>query len=226
MDSQGREFLTRNPKDTTQEIIKKNAHEYHFIGFTDFGGQFRRRTSAEQVHFAANAAKQGLRVLPPSYIDDKGIPYYRFLNDAKALDEFLSSASDMNVDKTITELMVDLHLAHSKGIIYGDRWTPNILATPQTGLVHIDFDVEIYGQYAREFEVAGVVYHALCAGRYRALPVMSKIIALHTDWVDQRMFEHFLTRMALFFEKDTYRGNCRKECDALLAAIRTLRAIK
>ncbi|MBY0539212.1 hypothetical protein K2P56_02105 [Patescibacteria group bacterium] len=226
VDELGREFLTRNPKDTTKEIIRKNAHEYHFIGFTDLGGRFRRRTSAEQVQFATNAARQGLRVIPPAYVDEKDVPYYRFLNNAKTIDKFMQEASDADIDRTVYDLFSDLRSAHKKSIVYGDRWTPNMLIAPETGLVHIDFDLEIYGKFTKEFELAGVVYHTLCAGRYRALPTIAKILALNPDWVKPRVFEHFLTRMALFFEKDNFRGNCVKETSILLAAMHTLRPQK
>ncbi len=221
-DSEGREFLKRYPKENPR-ILRSIADEYKGLGFIDSGGRFRIRTPEEETRFTTQAAEYGLKVLPPSFVDEKGISYYRFLSGARALNDFLPNAPDGEVDNIVFQLITDLRLAHSKDFIYGDRWSPNMLIVPSRGLTHIDFDLEIYGRNAREFEVSQVAYYTLCAGRGRALPMLSKMLAVNDKWFDLSVVEHFLNRAARYFQKDEKYGNAEQDVDSLIASVRTYR---
>lgn len=243
-DKRGREYLKRYPKDNPR-IFRSLAHEYHALGFTNLGGTFRRRTPEEQRNFLEHAAQNGLSVLPPAYVDEKNINYYPFLAGSETLDEFLPHASDKEMEQVTYELFADLRQAHSNDIIYGDRWSKNILVVPsfsieashdsslsdnhlttvQRKLVHIDFDLEISGPVARELELAQVTYYTLCAGRQRVLPTLSKILAINVNVPNLNfpVFAQFLERHAIFFKDNKEYGNCEKEVLALIAAMYTLR---
>lgn len=194
-------FLKRIPKDNVALIdaIKK---EYTETRFLPLGGSFRRRSLEEQIHFATVAAALGLRVLP-SHITEDGVAYYPYLEGARSMQEYFcsSNASGSIVD----QLFNDLHRAHTQGVIYGDRWLPNILVTKEGEVIHIDFDIEIFGAHAIEFEVAQVIYYTLLAGKDR---VASDVITNigHKPWFDPSMVAIFLNASAQYFKSSKYGG--------------------
>ena len=56
-----------------------------------------------------------------------------------------------------------LLFAHQKDIVFGDRWTPNTIVTPEKDFVEedfkeIDFDIQLSGRYAKEFELSQLLY--------------------------------------------------------------------
>lgn len=82
----------------------------------------------------------------------------------------------------------------------------------------------LYGNASREFEVSQVTYYALCAGRERVLPMLSKMLAVKDDkWFDLAVVEHFLTRAARYFQRDEKYSNAEQDVEALIASTRTYR---
>lgn len=128
-DDKGGIYLRRHPKENSP-VMDFISYEQHFLGFTDLGGKFRRRSPQEQVQFTTKAAAQGLRVLPPVYVDENNRSYYHFLSGSQALDDYLPHASVNEAGTIVYQLFDDLRRAHSKGFVYGDRWSKNILITP------------------------------------------------------------------------------------------------
>lgn len=234
-DDAGRTYLKRYPKEATA-TLKSIAHEYHAIGFTNSGGLVRSRTPEEQGRFLQQAAQKGLKVLPPAYMDSKGITYYRFLEGAETLDQFLSHATDREFHEILYTLFADLRMAHSNNILYGDRWPKNILIVPNKttkrrdghtshSLVHIDFDLEISGPTSREFELAQVVYYVVCAGHQRSLSILPQLLVIDTSipGFDFHAFADYLEKHAKFFSNDKEYGDAENDISILLAAVSTLR---
>lgn len=211
-------LLQRNPRDNPQ-ILRSIAHEYHFIGFTDLGGKFRRRSFEEQVLFTRHAASQGLHILPPNFVR-KSAAYFPFLRSAATLDDFLPTASQESMAMVMLDLFDDLRTAHKKSIIYGDRWSRNILVLPDSSFLHVDFDIEISGRYAKEFEVAQVLYYTLCAGRERSLPLICRMMAKENRWFDINVVQRFLEGHAIHFINSPKYGSAEALVDSLIEAIR------
>lgn len=207
-------FLRKRPKNNPQ-IIKSIEYEYHKIGFTDKGGRFRRRSQEEQLKLTTYAAANGLRVLAPSFVDSKGTNHYLFLNDAKTLDEYLPVVPDEEMFSVVYQLFDDLRKAHKSNIIYGDRWSQNILISRKYGVLHIDFDIEIFGGGAKEFEVAQAVYYTLCAGRKRIIPLLTEILT-YGDWFDVSMVGEFVKKHADYFRDSKKYGNAQHEAALLI----------
>jgi len=215
--SDGTTFLRKRPKCNPQ-ILKSIEYEYHQIGFTGKGGGFRRRSQEDQLRFTTYAAANGLRVLSPSFVDSKGANHYLFLDDAKTLDDYIPTAPDEEMFSVVYQLFDDLRKAHRSNIIYGDRWSQNILVSPKYGVLHIDFDIEIFGKGAKELEVAQAIYYTLCAGRKRIIPLLTEILT-YGDWFDISMVEEFVIKHADHFINSKKYGNAQREVALLMDGV-------
>ncbi len=223
-DENGKKYLRRHPK-SNLHVMSFIAHEQDFIGFTGIGGKFRRRTPQEQERFTINAVSHGLRVLPPTYVDEKGIVYFSYLSHIQTLDNYLPNTIADESQRVVLQLFNDLQLAHSKGVIYGDRWSENMLIVPTYGLMHIDFDLEIYGNGARELEVAQVVFYTLCGGREKVLPLLANLLGMRNQWFDLRLVEQFTMRLATHFQAHKTYGNAVNDSAILFDIIRAQRGL-
>lgn len=201
-DGSGSLFLKRVPKENLS-LWKQIATEYTETMFLSLGGTFRQRSLAEQVSFSSRASELGLRVLPPAALVD-GAAYYPYLEGALPIKEYFAS-SEANVPHVVTQLFNDLRKAHSLEIVYGDRWLPNILVTDTQELVHIDFDIKISGRWAKEFEVAQVIYYTVLAGKESVFPHIIEHIK-PDPWFDPLIVTTFLDASLHFFKNTEY-GN-------------------
>lgn len=215
--SDGTEYLKRVPKHDVRawELI---LNEYGGVGFMELGCTLRRRTPDEQLEHLGRIASAGLAALFPAFIDQEGNHYFQYFRNAATLDVFLPRASSAELKQVLCDLFEDLRLAHQSGIVYGDRWAENILIipsfltpdnTPVKKVLHIDFDLEISGPVASEFEYAQMVFYALCAGRNRTLQLLPEMLAEDVNAVtfNFEAFAHFLKRHAYFFRNDSKYGN-------------------
>lgn len=210
--------LMRSPRKNL-DLLQSIYYEYHFIGFTGVGGRFRRRSPQEQFLLTKKAAEAGLRVLPP--LDQQGDRlYYPFIADAKTLDVFLPEEREKAIP-IIHQLVEDLHRAHTHGLIYGDRWSGNMLIHPHFGLFHIDFDLEIDGPYAREFEIAQIAYYTLSAGRETVLPTLAQLLGTHPGWFNIAMVDRFIRRHSIYFNNTPY-GGIQTETEAFLGTLHSI----
>lgn len=245
-DDAGRSYLKRYPK-SGKETLKLLKHQYNALGFTSRGGSFRRRSSQEQGNFLQRAAGLGLKVLPPAHIDEKGFMYYRFLEGAQTLDDFLPRASSEEIDAIVHDLFADIRVAHANGVIYGDRWGQNILVVPRFSLLgnesnesekmkeparrtrktvlHIDFDIELSGPIAHEFELAEMTFYTLRAGGERIVPMLVNFLGIDTSvrGFDFKAFVDFLEKFPELFKDHPKYGGSEKEIVALIAALYTVR---
>lgn len=195
--------LLRVPK-RNPDLLENIIHEYRAIGFTGQGGRVKRRSGAEQYEFGWKAAQAGLLVLPPLALNGENVEY-PFLTEAQTLDVYFNShQSDLN--GIVFQLVRDLKRTHSKGFVYGDRWSGNMLVDPKFGLVHIDFDLEISGPTVRELDVAQVIYHTLWAGKEQVLPILANLFGKEDRWFDNDIVTKYLRGLAKYFNKTKVGG--------------------
>ena len=195
--------LLRVPK-SNPDLFENIVHEYRTIGFTGQGGRVERRSAEGQYEFSRKAAQAGLFVLPPLGLNGKNVEY-PYLTNAQTLDVYLDSQQSRS-SRIIFQLVHDLKRAHSKGFVYGDRWSGNMLVDPKYGLVHIDFDLEISGPTARELDVAQVIYHTLWAGKEQVLPILTNLFGKEDKWFDNVIVIKYLRGLAKYFNKTKVGG--------------------
>ncbi len=205
-------FIARQPKEH-QETIDLIDDEFDQVGFFAAGGRYRIRSPQEQFDFMQRAARLGLHVLVPHSIEEKTLylPYYR---NAQTIDAFIQTAELSNVRSMIDETFDDLHNAHTRNFIYGDRWAKNILVLEKRGIrmrgiptvINVNFDLDIaHGdiQVARDFEVAQAAFYVINSLFTRKIPDVHLEDSLgylaglitYPDWIN-------LDRVALFTVKE------------------------
>ncbi|MDP2649482.1 MAG: hypothetical protein Q8P10_01420 [bacterium] len=153
-DPEGRFYVWRVPKRRIK-IFGEIEEELRQTGFLDSGGIYGFRKPMEQVQFMEETSRLGLKNHAPLYTDGHGIllPYIEGI----LLDQYLSRG---NMNATF-QVLENLSLAHSMGVVYGDRWVKNTIVTEREDVVEIDFDMKLGGKYAKEFEMAQILYHLL-----------------------------------------------------------------
>lgn len=129
-------------------------------GFLNMGGDFKLRTISEEINFMNQALALGLPVpkiisadtdwILIEYIE--GQIFYKLLE-----------AGEIRI---LLKMLQELHFAHEKGIIYGDRWGGNEIVDSGGNLHMIDFDTEwLYGgnQHGilENLEIANIIFHSL-----------------------------------------------------------------
>lgn len=153
-DPAGNLYLLRVPKQETP-IKADLAVRYPAQGLAPPYGFHRYRSIAEQFTFMKQALAAGLQVLEPAAIArDATTMIIPFLQQAIPLDVYLHSGKT----EVIPAVLDNLHAAHQKGFVFGDRWCTNTLVIPG-GLKEIDFDIAFEGSRAKEFELGKLLYH-------------------------------------------------------------------
>lgn len=202
LNEHGLHALRREPINA-DGILESIRQEYEGIGFFSEGGDFRRRTPQEQFAFTSEAATNGLRVLTPLAIDGNTV-YYPFVEGVPiqtVLEDGIPRAS-----VALEQLFDDLQEAHQQGVVYGDRWLPNILFSNTKGITHIDFDIAISGPCAEAFEVAQVMYYCVLAGKKPTAQWLDKYLQIHKTWINPSMVIHFLKGHVKHFADTQYGG--------------------
>lgn len=205
----------RRIRKTNKDLFNNITSEYQYVGFTGLGGRVRRRSIEEQYNFAKSASLAGLAVLPPLSLDRLGV-VFPFFQGTRTLDQFFLD-QDSNHNGIIVSIISDLKRAHSKKFIYGDRWAGNILVDKDDHLLHIDFDLELYGSNTRELEVAQVAYHLLWVGGSEIIPILTQLLVLEQrdGWFDFGIFSRFIKGFASFLN-NTKVGKREEEVITLL----------
>jgi len=154
IDQKGKRYIWRVPKDNEHihTIIQEDLEQTKFL---QTGGTYRYRNIGEQVQFMNHALAANLNVPNPIYHNTQGLllPYI----EAVPFDKVLQKG---NSDSIIPALQ-HLHQAHIQSIVFGDRWVKNTLVTQENKIFEVDFDLEITGPHAAEFEIAQTLYHIL-----------------------------------------------------------------
>lgn len=154
----GKTYIVRheNPESRNQELPYVEA-EYRGVGFLDnLQNGFRLRSSEEQYVFTSYLENLGISIVHPIYAeaDTQLIEYYP---DTKSLADLWIRKDKTSIYATETVINALLS-AHMQGVVLGDRWGPNELVSKEKGVIFIDFDIEIWGPEAREFELASLLY--------------------------------------------------------------------
>lgn len=137
--------------------MKPIYDEYAGIGFTEkFGGTLSLRSTEEQRAFIVHCRSFNLPVVSPVAITEEGM-LFPFITGL-ALPHVLGFGDREMVTYSVRENLKDIQRAHAFGLVYGDRWGPNEIISPE-GIRRIDMDLQIDGSYAREFELAQALYH-------------------------------------------------------------------
>ncbi len=211
---QGLAMLTRHSF-PNRHIFDSISDEYHDIGFTQMGGRVRRRTPEEQYSFMRYCAQEGLRVIPPFEIHQSAIDL-PFLEHARTLDVFMADADGASAEKVAHDLLLDMSKAHQKGVVYGDRWSKNMLVDPRFGPMHIDFDLEISGPASADFDLAQMSYYILCGGKGKVIPIIAQFLGRTKSLDSLRKRETFLRGHARhFFERPIY-GHVMEETETVI----------
>jgi tRNA A-37 threonylcarbamoyl transferase component Bud32 len=154
-------------------------------------------------------------VLPP-LADESNHVENIFLENAETMDVFLTHATEEETALFTHNLYMDMYKAHSEGVVYGDRWSENILITPKGNIVNIDFDIEIFGSYAKEFEAAQVAYYILAGAKSKVIPQLAKLLSVPYANLDLRYIETFLRGHAKHFDSNKKYGNLKEEVNVLV----------
>jgi len=138
-------YIFRARRDLSLEELEEYMNcMFEYIGFYEIGGGFRIRTITEEIDFINQALGIGLPV--PKIIDfDRDWMLSEYIEGKSFLEHV--EAGEVEV---LPHVLKQLHLAHSKGIVYSDRWGPNELIDSQGNVWMIDFDFEWYYQGEEE----------------------------------------------------------------------------
>ena len=147
-------YTWRTPKEHP-EILPQIHRDLLGTGFLTSGSRYQFRTLQEQVNFMEKASQANLQSLMPVYADKFGIlsPFIQ----GTPYDQYLRSGGI----KATANVLDNIITAHNQNIVYGDRWTKNTIVKQDEPIVEIDFDIELIGANAQEFEMAQLLYHIL-----------------------------------------------------------------
>ena len=85
------------------------------------------------------------------------------------------------------------------------------------GLIHVDFDLELEGPPAVEFEVAQIAYYTLSAGKEIIIPILAKLLS-DRQWFDFSKVRRFLRGHAIHFNNTRY-GGIIDETETLISLV-------
>jgi hypothetical protein len=162
----------------------------------------------------------------PTYADSSGmlLPFVRGVS----YDRYLRSGG-ISATKNVLERLI---LAHSMNVVYGDRWAKNTIIKPDESVVEIDFDIELTGEFAREFEFSQLLYHILLFSSRR-----SEILAFLADYLrdneivlarqyDFSRLAKFLANYTNHFQDRPDEGGIEREVAELIEILRSTSDLK
>lgn len=203
-DPDGNLYVWRTPKEHPQ-IIPIIHQDLIGTGFLINGGSYRYRTIREQVNFMTEACRlqlQNVEAITTNAFGTllpfiQGTPYDNYLRQGGI------EATKNVLDNIVT--------AHRHNIVYGDRWTKNTIVKPDERIVEIDFDIELRGEIAQEFEMAQLLYHILffSSQREKMLDFLKRYFQINQTALaghDFSMVRTFLSNYANYFQNKTVEG--------------------
>lgn len=202
-DTEGNFYVWRVPKENPQ-VLSQIQIEMEQTGFLSLGGTYRFRTVLAQVNFMRNTAQLGLKSLVALYTDGSGIlvPYL----PGASFDTYLKDGRS----EAITRVLDNVLNAHQLGIVYGDRWVKNTIITPDEDVVEVDFDIELAGNYAKEFEISQLVYHIIhfAKDRFVILRYLNDYFETHRsiNTYDTQAIALFMRNYIMYFQGRDYEG--------------------
>ena len=151
-DQNGHLYTWRTPKEHPK-ILPQIHQDLLGTGFLTNGSSYKFRTIKEQANLMEKARLSNLSSLLPIYVDEFGLlsPFV----EGTPYDKYLLSG-EITATKNVLDNII---LSHRQNVVYGDRWTKNTIIKPNEDIVEIDFDIELVGEFAQEFELAQLLYH-------------------------------------------------------------------
>ncbi|HLO84513.1 MAG TPA: hypothetical protein VK203_05790 [Nostocaceae cyanobacterium] len=144
----------------TTEIRAYMQYMYEATGFIENGGSFKLRDIAEEADFIQRVSAVGLPV--PKLIHAEQDWMLIECIEGRSLMDFLESGEVQFLPNVLQEI----NLAHSKGIIYADRWGGNEMIDDQGNVRMIDFDIEWFYEGGNDgtleaLEMAWIIFNAM-----------------------------------------------------------------
>ena len=203
-DQQGHLYTWRTPKEQPK-ILPQIHKDLLGTGFLTNGGSYRFRTIKEQANFMEKARQSNLSSLVPIYADEFGLlsPFI----EGTPYDNYLLSGG-IRATKNVLDNII---LSHKQNVVYGDRWTKNTIVKPNEAIVEIDFDIELMGEFAQEFELAQLLYHVLffSSRRSEMLGFLRAYFESRQTTLAQRkisVVKNFLFNYANYFQDKPFEG--------------------
>lgn len=145
---------------TLEEIEAYMRYMYEATSFLEAGGIFKLRNIAEEIDFLESALAVGLPV-PKLIHADKDWMVIEYI-EGRTFHEFVK-AGEVEI---LLKILRELNLAHTKGIIYGDRWGDNEIIDSQGNVRMIDFDIQwshegVSNGIVEALEMAVPIFHSL-----------------------------------------------------------------
>jgi hypothetical protein len=204
-DTQGALYVKKTPNTGSFNLLTLFDHvgklEYPKVGFTESGGTVEFRSYPEQAAFSKLAAENGIAVNVPVYADKETLitPYTPGID----LEQHTLNGEISGIQPALRSL----YDAHTKDIYMGDRWPINIIVNEESTITHIDFDIEIGGPPAAEFEIAQLLYAVSgVSSRFdETLDIYSKFSSDTNnayDWEEVVSFMHGYNEFLLEMPKD------------------------
>jgi len=181
----------------------------------DHGNTVRKRSICEQVALSLKARMLGLLVLNDA-AEDRGTMLMPYVDHAESIDRYLAQAEVSEAHRMIRTLYADLRTAHDNGIVYGDRWSDNILVidSPRPRAVHIDFDLQYEGPDACAMDIGRMTFYLLHAGRDKVRSTIAKALHQRKGSLDMQMVERIVRGHAEHFAQGRF-GGANLDIDAL-----------
>lgn len=145
---------------SAEEIEAYMKSMYEYTGFYKNGGSFKLRNIAEEVDFLKSASAVGLPI-PKLIHEGQDWMLIEYI-EGKSLMDFLEAGEVEMLPKVLQEI----NLAHSRGIIYADRWGGNEMIDSHGNVRMIDFDIEWFYQGSSDgtleaLEMAWIIFNAM-----------------------------------------------------------------
>jgi len=203
-DRNGNLYVWRTPKEHP-EILPQIHQDLLGTGFLTNGGSYRFRTIKEQINFMEKARRLNLRNTVAIYADEFGIllPFI----PGTPYDTYLRRGGITATRNVLDNIIA----AHRQNIVYGDRWAKNTIVQPSKSIVEIDFDIELMGENAQEFELAQLLYHILffSSRRKEMLEFIESYLQINQIAIAQyklSVVEEFLSNYANYFQDKPSEG--------------------
>jgi len=202
-DQHGGLYLLRSPKEASAIKIDI-ATELSSVGLIDAGGNYSFRSLSEQAQFMDYCRSLDIETCVPVAYTANGL-IVKYV-EGVSMDRYLK---DGQLD-VVTIVLTNVHAAHRKGVVFGDRWARNTIITDNQRSVEVDFDIALEGECAKDFEIAQLLYHLLHFSPHR-----TQLLAIIKDFYSdkERLADYdverlcgFLERYCAFFGEGEYEG--------------------
>jgi hypothetical protein len=209
-----------NPEGRAKELPFITA-EFEHVGFLNNPGNgFRLRSPHEQAVFSEKLHAAGLSVPLMHYSTSEFLLMDFYPNTTTQADLWrLAPQRALNSTKDILQ---GLALAHKEDLILGDRWGKNELISPNQEVSFVDFDIELFGPQAKEFELAMFLFFNAYFAQLNSGELLGDLLELSSDFLSilptssEKQVRTFVRNFSDYFKKGTiYAWRNNKDVDQL-----------